>query len=787
MNITLSDNNQLKDDDLRETIIGKTLMGYLPSNGFFPGGWWAQYYTEDHTLLDDHHGFIGRYIIKDNKLTTVISPEAETNPTDKEIPVEMKLYHTPEGIAFFMDGMKSSKDITHIANVIEDGDKRNITDAEKQKRIQKKYQEVGNTEHEYQCNPIHGDINRDHRAISTLMTRGIYHALYQEWEESAFHLKEAFNLSDEYALADYDLKIKTAYLASYVIGRIGDDLVKILKDKTKKREILGKYFKEAMIWSTTAKLLVYSKSDKKSMKEANTILQRIMANDYLDKKENESYEEKIKRNRNFMKITGNYSGLEEITLLRENIVNDIANADIGLAQENLGLDNEAIINIANDMAVRDYFRGLRIGGHWQRLVEEHSKYHYSDIPKAIGLKSMPLIVNKSEDAFIRFVINVNNDPVSAVVKLYNKDDFFIELDKASIHLGQVDISILYNKEGILNKQSLFDLWDSTFGCRIIKAIDSENNQLTEYTNSTLFEILKKQGVSNLKIIPHGFLYSLPLHAACYKENKKITYALEEFNMVFCPPWFSEIEESNLEEREDILYIADSNSKKSGLIFSQAEIDIIKNNTIYKKWKSLSDNGWESNNNSILSRLKRKYFPKKINRNRILKAISTYKDIHISSHAGGLLNDGGEISIFTKEKTVKIKPLDVVELNISGNIFLNCCHTSTSNPGTDINDYTMPTCFILAGAKSVISTVTKIYDPDAFRISLRINEYITDGLSRKDSYRKTMLECINKELPTFSKELNCFKYNNLSKSIEYFNKKSQSSVDSWVAYTFWERS
>jgi len=418
-------------------------------------------------------------------------------------------------------------------------------------------------------------------------------------------------------------------------------------------------------------------------------------------------------------------------------------------------------------------------GRWRDAILEFSNVHNAE--KYSKFREVVLVPNVklSSEIGLRFFHNTNEDYIGVVIKIFGQDIIYAELNTPSIKLFET--FAIWQEEIISeNSQEIFslNLWKQIFGSPIQKVYNTKGHSIDSYLGLTIHEIAQNVKCQTLKVIPHGILFGLPLSAAGRKENGQIRYAIQDYSIVYYPPWkLTDTSAETPPPSQKLLLI----SGRSNLSYAKAEIECIKN-IFSNEDATLYDGAW-------YNFVSQKQEPSTL-AEQIIEACENAALIHFACHGTFSLgnDEGNSILINDGAQDYSLQPKSLFELHLhpSCSVFLNCCNSVSANPTSITESYTLPVYFLAANAKNIIATTRQVKDIDSFRIGQRYWERISQGNVSLEAFRNTLLECIDETLPSYIDELNKYSYHTLAKETHYkLVRKGQASIPSWMSYTYWE--
>ena len=145
--------------------------------------------------------------------------------------------------------------------------------------------------------------------------------------------------------------------------------------------------------------------------------------------------------------------------------------------------------------------------------------------------------------------------------------------------------------------------------------------------------------------------------------------------------------------------------------------------------------------------------------RVMNAMENAELIHLATHA----NEKGNLVLANTKDTQDdniVTPKDIKSIKFAWHpilVFLSCCDTTVTSIGAaGIEGIVL--AFFEAGAKAVISTVSKVPDQSSFELVKFFYQYLERGIKATESLHRAMLDV--RSLPEFAhpSHWRCYRYN-----------------------------
>lgn len=420
-------------------------------------------------------------------------------------------------------------------------------------------------------------------------------------------------------------------------------------------------------------------------------------------------------------------------------------------------DNEVsmlVLQISNDDKLR-----VRIkykNSHYQILVLESSSIELNTISEKLFANNAG-IPQRLSHAYAQQVVAWGEEKARITFKIQHK-------------FGLYD-DILKDDDSIINLDNENDyifqpLWSTIFGSRIIDAYNynAESGKVTKANieQNTLHGYLQKSEINQISFFPVGSLSSIPLGSAFSKSGNH--YAIECYQIVYLPVAVKQKDNSFSYNKATLKHEFTNRTPCSffndELPFAKAECNLIADiydNSVSKNLDCIGDELDMSLNKASL--------------------------IHIASHARD-----NKIHLSLSGAESYISSDDVLNLKLTANlVFLNACRTSVaSHIGLD-NSHLFSLCFMLAGAKNVITTNSSIPDTDSFRIAIRFYELLSAHSSGDivEVFHNLIRECIKNDVPYYSERLLGSVDEEAFSRLMYKEKYDRDNFSAWKYYTIWK--
>lgn len=289
-------------------------------------------------------------------------------------------------------------------------------------------------------------------------------------------------------------------------------------------------------------------------------------------------------------------------------------------------------------------------------------------------------------------------PDTAVIEFFfSKSKLIVAIFTSESEEPQIPEDICLREKSIY-LQSIAKAWISDVASKgkqsveikeVIQDLDSRINYISELLRFKNLLSYIPESVQHLVIIPHSYLHLFPIHALWITEQERL---IDRFSVQYC---------SNLQiwklcqnrQRSHWQFLGIQNpTEDKDLIFAKAEVSTISESTYFVQSTVLQE--------------------KNANKNLVLKVASEYECFHFSGHAEYIFENPLDSYLMLSEESEDNLTLRLIlsdmHLPKADLVTLSACCTGVVDAFQITDEYLgLPTGFLLAGAKAVVSSLWKV--------------------------------------------------------------------------------